>query len=63
MSIAFDRFVEVKRGRSVDLCHVPIQHDAHTPDRGDHCVDLLDCDGGDFVFFSTGEKGYSKFFG
>jgi hypothetical protein len=46
MPIAFDRFFETKRGDFVDFRQVAIQHDAHTPDRADHCVDLLDCDGG-----------------
>jgi hypothetical protein len=62
MSIAFDRFVEAKRGHSVDFCHVAIQHNASAADRGNHCVDLLDCDGG-LCFFLHGRERLSKFFG
>jgi hypothetical protein len=42
MPIALDRFIEAKRGDSVDFCEVAIQHDAHAPDRADHPVNLLD---------------------
>jgi hypothetical protein len=42
MPISFDRFVETKRGNSVDLCEIAIQHDAHSAYRADHPVNLLD---------------------
>ena len=44
MPIAFDRFIEAKRGNAIDFCQVAIQHDPDAADRTDHSVDLLDWD-------------------
>jgi hypothetical protein len=59
MPIAFDRFIEAKRGNAIDFCQVPIQHHSHAADCADHSVNLLDCDG-DFIFFTTGAEDYSN---
>jgi hypothetical protein len=59
MAIAFDRFVEAKRGNAIDFCQVAIQDYPGGADSADHSVDLLDCNG-DVVFFTTAEKDYLK---
>jgi hypothetical protein len=46
MPIAFDRFIEAKRGNTIDFCQVAIQHHTRASNRADHRVNLLDCDGG-----------------
>jgi len=46
MSIAFDRFIEAKRGNTIDFCQVAIKHHSHAADCADHSVNLLDCDKG-----------------
>jgi hypothetical protein len=42
MPIAFDGFIEAECGNAIDLGEIPIQHDAHAPDRADHPVNLFD---------------------
>jgi len=46
MPIAFDRFIEAKRGNTIDFCQVAIEHHSYAADCADHFVNLLDCDGG-----------------
>ena len=46
MPIAFNRFIEAKRGNTIDFCQVAIQHHARAADCADHSVNLLYCDRG-----------------
>src|SRR6266478_6574384 len=45
MPIALDRFIEAKRGDSVDFCQVAIQHHTSAADRANHSINLLDRNG------------------
>src|SRR5436190_22969593 len=45
MSIAFDRFIEAKRGNTITCCQVAIQHHTSAADRANHSINLLDRNG------------------